>query len=55
MVDVQEHDRQHPAFVDFLDEFFSEDLVEPAAVDQVGQRIVVRQLLQRHARLVKLA
>ncbi|MNM82844.1 hypothetical protein D3C81_948870 [compost metagenome] len=55
MVDVQEHDRQHPAFVGFLDEFFSEDLVEPAAVDQVGQRIVVRQLLQRHARLVKLA
>ncbi|MNX84541.1 hypothetical protein D3C86_1163470 [compost metagenome] len=55
MVDVQEHDRQHPAFVGFLDEFFGEDLVEPAAVDQVGQRVVVRHLLQRHARLVQLA
>ncbi|MNT34884.1 hypothetical protein D3C72_1708850 [compost metagenome] len=55
VIDIQKHDRQHAAMGAFLDEFFGEDLIEAATVDQVGQGIVVRHLLQRHACLIQLA
>ncbi|MNR26557.1 hypothetical protein D3C85_1437800 [compost metagenome] len=55
MVNVQEQDRQHPALVGLLDEFFGEDLIETPTIEQVGQGIVVCHLLQRHTGLVELA
>ena len=55
VVDVEKHHREHAAFGGFLAELLGKDLIEAAAVDQVGQGVVVGHLLQRHARLIKLA
>ncbi|MNP67588.1 hypothetical protein D3C76_1634380 [compost metagenome] len=55
MVDVEEQHGEHAAPVVFCAKSLGEQLVETAAVDQVGQGIVVRHLLQGHARLIQLA
>lgn len=46
MVDIQEHHRQAAFAGQVLGQAFGEQLVETTAVDQVGQCIVVRCLLQ---------
>ncbi|MNF60641.1 hypothetical protein D3C84_422630 [compost metagenome] len=55
VVDVQKHHREHAAFIGFLEQLLGENLVEAAAVDQVGQGVIVRHFLQRHSRLIQLA
>ena len=55
MVNVEEQDGKHATFMGFLDELLGEDLIETASVDQAGQGIVVRDLLQGNACLVELA
>nr|GFD20349.1 hypothetical protein [Tanacetum cinerariifolium] len=55
VVDVQKHHGQHALRQLLLHQTLGENLVEAATVDQVGQRVVMRDLLQGHARLVELA
>ncbi|MNP16498.1 hypothetical protein D3C76_1088930 [compost metagenome] len=46
VVDVEEHHRQPIGAGRVFGQLFGEQLVEAATVDQVGQRVVVRSLLQ---------
>ena len=55
MVDVEEHHGQAVFAGLSFDQTLGENLVESAAVEQVGQGIIVRRLLQRSAGLVQLA
>ncbi|MNI32229.1 hypothetical protein D3C73_861350 [compost metagenome] len=55
VVQVEEHHRKHAAFRGLLEQFLGENLVEAAAVDQTGQGVVVRCVLQRQACLIQLA
>ncbi|MCY1421735.1 hypothetical protein D9M71_373990 [compost metagenome] len=55
MIDVEEQDGEHAACLGALQKLLGEQLVESTTVDQVGQGVVVRHLLQGHARLVQLA
>ncbi|RMS14973.1 hypothetical protein ALP75_200809 [Pseudomonas syringae pv. actinidiae] len=54
VIDVQKHHCQHAFAVGVLQQLFSEYLIEAAAVDQVGQRVVMRHLLERDACLIEL-
>ncbi|MNE38181.1 hypothetical protein D3C80_1320700 [compost metagenome] len=54
VVDVEEHDRQHALVGGLFDQSLGKNLVEAAAVDQVGQGIVMGRLLQRYPGLIQL-
>ena len=55
VIDIKEHDRQLATLCGFLRKLLGKDLVEAATVDQVGQGVVMRHLLQRLPGLVQLA
>lgn len=54
VVDVQKHHCEHAFGVGVLLQLLGEDLIETAAVDQIGQRVVMRNLLKRDACLIQL-
>ena len=46
VVNIQKHDRQHAVIAGAFNQLFGKQLIEATTVDQVGQRIVMRNLLQ---------
>ena len=46
VIDIEKQHRQFAVLGGRVCEFFSKDLVEAAPIDQVGQRVVMRHLLQ---------
>ena len=55
MVDIEENCRHHAFALGFFCDFLGEDLIETAAIEQAGQGVIMRHLLQRGAGLVQLA
>ena len=46
VVNIEKHDRQHAVVAGALNQLFGKQLIETTTVDQVGQRIVMGNLLQ---------